>query len=35
MGTAHVDPIFGTFSNLLIQEESKLIEMGIIKTSKS
>ncbi|XP_059066095.1 uncharacterized protein LOC131857473 [Cryptomeria japonica] len=35
MGTAYVQPTFDAFSDLLIQEEAKLIQMGIIKTSKS
>ena len=34
MGAAYVDPTFDAFSNLLIQDEVKLIEMGIINTSK-
>ncbi|XP_059067601.1 uncharacterized protein LOC131029727 [Cryptomeria japonica] len=35
MGTAYVQPTFDAFLDLLIQEEAKLIQMGIIKTSKS
>jgi len=34
MGAAYVEPTFDAFSNLLIQEEAKLIQMGIIKSSR-
>ena len=34
MGASYVDPKFDDFANLLIQEEAKLMNMGLIKSSK-